>query len=315
MPEGGGVRLVEALVGIVTDAGGLLRTGTAVNRVVVQGGRATGVLLADGEQVRAREAVLASVTPQALYSGLLAGEPAVPVAVREAAQRFRYGRGDMQIHLALSEPPRWRENSEQLARTAIVHVTPGLDGVRAAVAEADRSLLPAHPTIVCGQPAALDPTRVPPGGGALWIQLQETPFRPVGDSAGVIDVGAGEWTAELKERYADRVVEQLGRHIDGLDGITLGRAVLSPADLQAANPNLVDGDPYAGSCRLDQFLLWRPLARTPGHRTPVERLWHIGASTHPGPGLAGASGLLAARDVLAGPGVADRVRGVLRRIR
>jgi phytoene dehydrogenase-like protein len=60
------------------------------------------------------------------------------------------------------------------------------------------------------------------------------------------------------------------------------------------NPNLVGGDPYSGECSLDQSLLWRPLPGTVRHQTPIEALYHIGASTHPGPGLAGISGWLVA---------------------
>src|SRR4029434_3438037 len=101
----------------------------------------------------------------------LLSERDAPANERRAAERFRYGRGEMQIHLALSELPRWR-GDERLARTPIVHVTPGLDGVSRAVNEAERGLLPAEATIVVGQPTTMDPTRAPEGAGLLWIQLQ-----------------------------------------------------------------------------------------------------------------------------------------------
>ncbi len=76
------------------------------------------------------------------------------------------------------------------------------------------------------------------------------------------------------------------------------RVVLSPADLERANINLVGGDPYSGSCQIDQFFLWRPLVGYPSHRTPIANLYHIGASTHPGPGLGAASGTIVARMLL-----------------
>ena len=181
VPRGGGVRLVDALAGIIRDAGGACETGREVEQIVVESDRATGVRTADGEVVEATKAVLAGVTPQALYGELLGTVPAgLPL---QEAQRFRYGRGEMQIHFALSEPPRW-QGDPRLARTAIVHLTPGLNGVSRAVNEADRGLLPAEATIVVGQPTAVDPSRAPEGRWILWIQLQEVPSRPVGDAAG-----------------------------------------------------------------------------------------------------------------------------------
>ena len=299
VPKGGGVRLVEALAAIIREAGGELRTEAEVERILVSDGRATAVRLADGEVIRAERAIVAGVTPTQLYGRLLASGDA-PAPVREAAARYRYGLAGMQIHLALAEPPRW-QGDERLGRAAIVHVTPGLDGVSRAVNEATRGLLPAEATIVCGQPMAVDPSRGPADGWIVWIQLQELPQRPVGDAAGELDVGDGTWTEELHEAYADRVVGRLSRHLENVESAALGRVVLSPADLASLDVNLEHGDIYAGSCALDQNLLWRPLPQAPGHETPVDRLFHIGASTHPGPGLGAGSGYLVAKKLTQPP--------------
>jgi phytoene dehydrogenase-like protein len=299
VPKGGGVRLVDGLATIIRDAGGELRTEAEVERILVSEGTATAVRLADGETIAASRAVLACVTPTQLYGRLLA-EGDVPPRVREASLDYRYGRGEMQIHLALSELPRWR-GDERLARVPLLHLTPGLDGVSRAVNEADRGLLPAEATIALGQPAALDPTRAPEGSWIIWVQLQELPPRPRGDAAGELEVGDGVWTEELREAYADRIVARIGRHIENLAAATIARVVFSPADMEAANPNWVGGDIYAGSCSLDQNLLFRPTAATPGHETPVDRLFHIGASTHPGPGLGAGSGYLVAKHLTRAP--------------
>jgi phytoene dehydrogenase-like protein len=293
IPRGGGARLVDALVRLIEDNGGTCRTGADVEEVVVADGRATGVRTAAGEVFAAHRAVVCNVTPTQLYGRLLQLEG----DIAEAGRRFRFGRSEMQIHYALSEPPRW-EGDERLARTAVVHVTPGLDGVSRAVNEAERGLLPAEATVVVGQPLTMDESRAPAGAGLLWIQLQELPWHVKGDAAGDIDVGDGTWTSALRERYADRVQARLARHIPNLESSLRKRVVLSPADLQAANINLVRGDPYSGSLALDQNFLWRPFAQQPGHRTPVRDLFHIGASTWPGPGLGGGSGTLVARELL-----------------
>ncbi len=248
--------------------------------------------------------MIANVTPTQLYGRLLEGE--APPAVAERGRQFRYGRSEMQIHFALSEPPRW-EGDERLASTAIVHLTPGLDGVSRAVNEAERGLLPAEATVVVGQPLTMDPSRAPEGTGLLWIQLQELPWHVKGDAAGELETKDGTWTEELRERYADRIQARIAAHVPNLESATRKRVVLSPADLQAANVNLHHGDPYSGSLALDQNLLWRPFAASPGHATPVRRLWQIGASTHPGPGLGAGSGTLVAKRLLERP-LVQRIR-------
>jgi len=299
VPRGGGAKLADALVQLIRDHGGTCETDRDVERALVRSGRAVGVRLTDGETIEAERAVVASVTPTQLYERLLA-DVQVPEPVAEGARSFRYGRAEMQIHYALSEPPRW-DGDERLAGTAIVHVTPGLDRVSRAVNEAERGLLPAEATVVVGQPLTVDPSRAPDGRVLLWIQLQELPWRIKGDAAGELDAGRGEWTDELRERYADRIQARLARHIPNLESSTLKRVALGPHDLQRANVNFRHGDPYGGSLALDQNFLWRPFGRSPGHTTPVERLWQIGASTWPGPGLGAGSGTLVAHKLLEPP--------------
>ena len=120
------------------------------------------------------------------------------------------------------------------------------------------------------------------------------------------------FSSELRQQiHADRIQQRIARHAPNLEGAIRKRVALSPADLQAANPNLAQGDPYGGSLALDQNFLWRPFAAQPGHRTPIDGLYHIGASTWPGPGLGAGSGTLVARELLRPP----RARRALARMR
>ncbi len=295
VPRGGGAHLADALVQLIRDCGGTLESDTHVDRVEVRGGRVVGVRVKAGV-IEARRAVICNVTPHQLYLDLLDSN-FVPAWVLANTKKFRYGRADMQIHLALSEPPRWAGGEARFDRTANVHVCDGLNGVSRAVNEAERGLLPADPTVVLGQPAAVDSSRCPAGSWIFWIQLQELPSQPEGDAARELDA-QGEWTDSLKERFADRVILKLERYIPNLASALRKRVVISPRDLAQTNINLVGGDPYAGSCNPSQFFLWRPLPGLPHHRTPVQGLYHIGASTHPGPGLHGASGLMVAKELL-----------------
>jgi phytoene dehydrogenase-like protein len=288
VPRGGGVKLVDALAGMIEDAGGSCETEREAERIVVERGHAVGVAAA-GETIEATRAVLACTTPQALY-GTLLGEKV------EEARRFRFGRGGMQVHFALSEPPVW-QGDERLGQTAIVHLTSGVDGVSRAVNEADRGLLPTEATVVVGQPLAVDQSRAPEGSWILWIQLQEIPSELKGDAADEIDTNGG-WTEAVREAYADRIQARIAAHAPNFESSILRRVAFSPVDIEASLPNMVGGDMYSGSCALDQNLLWRPRPGLPGHKTHVDRLWHIGAGTHPGPGLGAGSGTLVAKALL-----------------
>lgn len=292
---GGAAEFVTAFRRLLESAGVVIRTSAPVERIMVENGRAVGVVAA-GRVIRARRAVLASVTPTALYGSLLPPE-AVPDAVRDQAAGFRYGRGEMQLHVALSAPLHWHD--ERLRGIPLVHLSDGSASTGIACAEAEAGLLPSRPTVVVGQQHLLDPDRVPEGAGALWLQLQEVPHQPRGDAGGELETGRG-WTTELADGYARRVLDRIAQHAPGLAATVRTVDVITPTELERRNPNAVAGDPYGGCAGLDQSYVWRPLPATPRHATPVPGLWQIGASTHPGPGLGGGSGHLVATTLAAG---------------
>ena len=292
---GGARTLLAAFEKLIADQGGEIRCGAEVDKLVIgPNGRASGVSLASGQTIEAGSGVICSMTPGQLYGRLLRDHPP-PAAVARDLKAFRHGKGDMQIHYALKAPPRWT-GGDELAKVALLHVTPGLDGVSRAANECERGLLPVEPTICVGQPTALDPSRAPAGQAILWLQLPEAPRVLKGDAKGEIATPAdGRWSEAVREAYADRVEALFARHIENFEGLVLARKAYSPADLEAMNVNLVGGDPYGGYCGLDQFFTFRPFARSINHETHVPGLYHIGASTHPGPGLGGGSGFLIAQ--------------------
>ncbi len=293
--KGGAEHFVHAIRSIIEDHGGEIFVGQDVAEVIVEKTTAKGVRTTGQEEFMAAHGVICSTTPGQLYDRLLKHQ-SIPSAVRNDLKRFRYGKGNMQIHYALDKPPAW--SIPELGQVALLHLTPGLDGVSKATNEAERGMLPEIPTLCVGHPTALDPSRCPEGKAILWLQLPETPRQIKGDAATEIDPPYdGQWTNEIKERYADRAQSILESHIAGFGTSVLERKVYSPADLEAININLVGGDPYGGFCGLDQYFLWRPLKSSINHTTCINHLHHIGASTHPGPGLGGGSGFLLAQSL------------------
>ena len=194
---------------------------------------------------------------------------------------------ECQIHYALDAPPEWTD--PKLREVALIHLSDGIDAVSKSSNEAERGMLPETPTICVGQPTALDPTRCPTGKSILWIQIPDAPSTIKGDAAGIIN-GGSEWDNEITELFADRVESLLKNHIKNFTNIKLQRQCYSPIQLSKLNINLVGGDPYGGACSIDQFFLWRPFNSSINNETVVKNLHHIGASTHPGPGLSGGAG-------------------------
>lgn len=288
--QGGADVIVRSMVAALREAGGELRTGARVRRIHVAGGRARSVELEDGQRIEARRAVIANVHPRALYGALL-GEAAPAGSAR--ARALRPGPATMMVHLALDALSPWQAGA-QLQTFAYVHLAPSLERMSRVYAQAMAGLLPDEPVLVVGQPTVFDPSRAPAGKHVLWVQVRVLPAEPRGDAAG--EIAAAPWDA-IKEAYADRVLDVLERYAPGLRASVLGRCVLSPADLERGNPNLVGGDSLSGSHHLDQFFLFRPAFGRSRWRTGVNGLFHIGASTWPGAGTGAGSGYLLARDL------------------
>lgn len=293
--KGGGDKLVEAFKIVIESHGGVLITNQCVEQVLLKGNKAVGIETAKGNIYKARKGVIANVTPQQLYQQLLPAE-VIPTRVTEQTHNFQHGRSCMMIHLALDQIPGWIDS--EMDQVAFLHITSGIDSISKALNEADRGLLPDRGTICAVQPVTVDPTRAPEGKWILWLQILELPKVIKGDARGVIvPPENGRWTREVSEAYADRIIQLLSEVSPGIEDSIIARRVVSPADLETLNVNLVGGDPYAGHCGLEQSMMFRPFPSVKNHRTPIKQLFHIGASTHPGPGLGGMSGYLLAKSL------------------
>jgi phytoene dehydrogenase-like protein len=295
-PAGGSERLAQALAQLVVDQGGVIHTHTLAQTIIVDNGRAVGVRTADGHQFRAAQAVVACTTPDHLYLSLLA-ETAIDPPLRHQAAHFRYGRGCVQIHLALSEPPRWPD--ARFHTVGQPHLTDGVDGCTLAVAQGRADLVPVKPTFTVDCATNLDPTRAPAGQAIMRVQVLEVPIRPRGDAAGQIAVGDGTWTHDLTARFTARVLEVVSKHIPNIPSAVLGHHVITPDAIAQFNPNAGPGDPYGGAHDLAQSYALRPLPSQPSHQTAVPNLYMLGAATWPGHGIHGGSGYIVAQKLLA----------------
>ncbi|NHN42911.1 NAD(P)/FAD-dependent oxidoreductase [Halorubellus sp. JP-L1] len=300
--EGGASNLVEALAGVCENSGGEVRTNAEVSRVLVDRGRAVGVELASGDRYRARDAVVANLTPTVLFEDLVPDRD-VPPAVADQIEEYSYGPGTMMVHLALSERPDW--DADGVEEFAYVHVGPYVEDMAETYTDAVNGQLPESPLLVVGQTTAVDPSRTPNDEHVLWVQVRALPSEIEGDAAGEID--ATSWEA-ASEPYADRVIAKLAEYAPGIEDAILDRTVFTPADLEASNPNLVGGDSVAGSHHVRQNFLWRPFADWGNYETPIEDLYMVGAATWPGAGVNAISGYHAAQSLTTEETRVDQVK-------
>ncbi|MGE3286538.1 MAG: phytoene desaturase family protein [Pseudonocardia sp.] len=293
-PVGGAGSLAAALLRRAEAAGAQVRTGERVERVVVHGGRAVGLRTATGLAVRARRVVVADVSAPALFGRLLAPD-AVPARLREDLRRFEWDTPTVKIDWALDGPVPWR--APGVAGAGTVHLGAGEHGLVRWSADLETGRLPRVPFVVLGQMTTTDPGRSPAGTECAWAYSHLPPGR----------TGAAE-TAEL----ARRVVAAVEAHAPGFGDLIRHQAVRGPAELEAADANLVGGAVNGGTAQLHQQLLFRPVPGLGRAETPVAHLFLASASAHPGGGVHGACGHLAARAALAEHGGLGPARRALR---
>jgi len=279
--RGGARSLVDALVAMLERNGGTVVCNSEVERIDVTGGRATAAVTADGARYQAAKALIANLTPRALF-GPLVPLDLLSVDFRRAVRGYRHAPATMMVHLALDELPRWVAG-DHVRGWSYVHIGPFLDDMSLAYQQAVAGELPERPTLVVGQPSAVDSSRAPEGKAVLWVQVRVVPR-------------AIPW-AEASESYADRVVALLDEYAPGLGDRILGRHVISPLDIERANPSLVGGDQLGGSMHPAQNFFLRPFAGWSRYATPIDGLYLCGAATWPGAGVGAGSGYLLGKEL------------------
>lgn len=281
--QGGADTVTRALVKAIEARGGHVECGVEVTGIEHQGGVARAITLADGRRIAAKKAVIANLVPRALVR--LTGGTG-NAGFDQRMTHYAHAPGTMMIHLAMDSLPDWAAG-EALKGFAYVHLAPSLDQMARTYQQAKAGLLPDEPVIVVGQPTVFDPSRAPEGKHVLWMQVRMVPGTIEGDAAGQIT--ARDW-AEAAGPMAERALDILERYAPGARAKILGRRIVTPAELEADNPNLVGGDQVCGSHHLAQHFLFRP---APGHAdgsTPIRNLHLTGAAVWPGAGTGAGPG-------------------------
>ena len=287
----GGIGAVgDALAAAARQAGAEIRTGARVRQVVVRDERAQGVVLDSGEEIQAR-AVVSSADPRRTLLTLV--DPVhLPPDFREAARHIRMRGTLSKINFAVSALPRFSSLAvmdgagQAAALSGWIRLARDVNAIERAFDAAKYGAIADEPFIELAIPSLADSSLAPAGQHVVSAYVQFTPAELRGTT----------WDVE-RERLGDRVAGVIEKYAPGFERLVLGRQVITPADLERQY-GLTGGQIFHGELALDQLHLARPLLGWARYATPVRDLYICGSGTHPGTGLDGRSGALAAREIL-----------------
>jgi phytoene dehydrogenase-like protein len=286
--KGGNGSVSAAIASAAKAAGAEIRTSSAVAQVIVKWGRARGVVLESGEEIRAKR-VVSGADPRRTFLQLV-GEKHLPGPFVESIRRFRFRGSSAKVNLALGELPDFTCLPGRGAHLrGAISISPSVDYLERAYDDAKYGEISRQPYMDIVIPSMIDPGMAPPGKHVMSIFVQYAPYHV-----------NGGWTDERREALGDTVVDTLAQYAPNLKRAILHRQVVTPADIERV-VGLAEGNIFQGELSLQQMFFLRPVPAWAKYRTPLAGLYQCGAGTHPGGGVMGASGRNAALQILGAP--------------
>jgi phytoene dehydrogenase-like protein len=286
---GGMGAISQAMARAAAERGVEIRVASPVREVLVEAGRAVGVVTEKGEAIRARS-VVSNLNPKLLYGSLI-DPTALPQDFRERISHWRCGSGTFRMNVALSELPDFtvlpgRSLAEH--HTSGIIMAPSLAYMDQAYLDAKAGGWSKRPIVEMLIPSTLDDSLAPPGQHVASLFCQHV--------APVLPNGAS-WD-QHRDQVADVMVDLVNSHAPNFKASVLGRQIMSPLDLERTF-GLIGGDIFHGALSLDQMFSARPMLGHGDYRGPLKGLYMCGSGTHPGGGVTGAPGHNAAREIIA----------------
>ena len=282
--KGGTGGISEAIAGAARAFGAEIRTSAPVSRVLVRNGAAYGVALENGDELRSK-IVASSLDPRRTFLQLL--DPAqLPEDLVEGVRRYKFRGSSGKVNLALSALPTFSNIPREALRGAI-SISPSVDYLERAYDDAKYGEFSRQPYMDIVFPSLLDPRMAPPGQHVMSAFIQYAPFNL-----------NGGWDDAQREAFGDAVIDTLAEFAPDIRSKIVGRQVITPADIERIT-GLSEGNIFAGELSLHQLFFLRPAHGWARYATPVSKYYQCGSGTHPGGGIMGASGRLAALRILA----------------
>jgi len=286
--KGGTGAISESISRAAQALGAEVRTNASVERVLVKDGKVTGVALTSGEEISA-PVVVSGLDPRRTFLDLVERKE-LPDELVENVERYKFRGSSGKVNLALSGLPSFTcmPGVGPHLRGAM-SISPSVEYLERAYDDAKYGEFSRHPYMDIVIPSMIDPGMAPPGKHVMSIFVQYAPYHL-----------NGGWTDAKREAFGDAVVKTLARYAPNIESLIIGRQVLTPADIERIT-GLSEGNIFQGELALHQLFFLRPAPQWAKYKTPIKGYWQCGAGTHPGGGIMGASGRLAALEIVGGP--------------
>ncbi len=278
---GGMGAITQTMAAAARSHGAKVETDAGVREVIVEGGRAAGVVLDDGRSIRAKY-VASNVNPTLLYTKLIASD-ALPQEFSDRIKTWRNGSGTFRMNVALSRLPSFTAlpgDGDHL--TAGIIMAPSLAYMDRAYHDARTHGYSRQPVVEMLIPSTLDDTLAPEGQHVASLFCQHV---------------APDLADDRRDEVADLMIATVDSYAPGFKASVIGRQALTPRDLERTF-GLIGGDIFHGALSLNQLFSARPMLGHADYRGPLKGLYHCGAGAHPGGGVTGAPGHNAARAIL-----------------
>lgn len=290
--KGGTGGLSLACASAAKAYGAEIRTEAGVTGIKVKNGRATGVVLENGNEIDAN-VVLSSVDPNLTFLKMV-GEDHFEDDFVDQIKRYKFRGSSGKVNLALDRFPDFtcRPGDGQHVRGDLA-IAPSIDYLERAYDDAKYGDFSRRPYINIVFPSMVDPSVAPPGKHVMSCFVQYAPYN--------IKEGAEFWP-QRREAFGDAVVDTIAEYAPGLKDTILHRQVLTPWDMEQ-QVGLTEGNIFQGELSVEQLMFLRPASGWSKYKTPIKDLWMCGSGAHPGGGIMGSPGELAAKTLLSSGGI------------
>ena len=295
--RGGTGAISNAIAGAALELGVEIRTKAGISKILVKNGKANGVVLANGDEIYA-DVISSSVDPRLTFTKFL--EPSeLPSDFLEEVNRYKFRGSSGKVNLALDALPNFKAMpGEGLHLRGAISISPSVEYMERAYDDAKYGNFSRNPYIDCVIPSLTDPSLAPPGKHVMSCFVQYAPYK----------LAPGlHWDTE-KEKFGDTVINTIAQHAPNIKDIILHRQVVTPLDLEREF-GLSEGNIFQGELSLEQLFFLRPVPGWAQFRTPIKNLYMCGSAAHPGGGIMGAPGRLAAVEVLKDTGSGKNNKG------